>query len=88
MVGIELIFLMLAGMGLWFGFMLKAVLQFRDVSVIAEQCLQGVKAFSDPLATPPARRLGVHKKLEGTQPGQLSPADLRDVPHHMVSDST
>lgn len=31
------------------------------------------------------RRLGLHTKLGGAQPGQLAPAAQRDVPCHVVS---
>jgi len=35
--------------------------------------------------TPPARRLGVHKELEGTQLGQLTPTDQKSIPYYMMS---
>ena len=64
--GIELIFFIVASMGLRFGFVLKTVLIVQGgVLVAAEQGLHRVKAFSAPHPTPPASRLGVHKKLGG-----------------------
>lgn len=35
----------------------------------------------------PVRRLGAHKKQVGTQPGQLIPADQRDMAHHRIAGS-
>jgi len=57
--GIELIFFIVACIGLCFGFVVKTVW-----IVCAEQCLHRVKAFSASLTTPPTSRLGMHKTLE------------------------
>ena len=72
--GIELMFFIVASMGLCFGFVLEAVLiTQRDVSVTAEQPLPRAKAFSAPHPTPPARRLGGHKELAGDTAGTADP---------------
>ena len=71
--GVELIFFIVADMGLCFGFVLKTVLITRDVSVPAEQCLHRAKAFAAPHPTQPARRLGGHKKLGGDTAGTADP---------------
>jgi len=40
------------------------------------------------LLTPPASRLGMHRSWEGTQLGQLTPTDQKDIPYHMTSCSS
>ena len=52
---------------------------------MAEQCLHSVKAFSLSHSAPTARRLRVARGWERTKPGQLTPADQRDIAHHMTS---
>ena len=42
------------------------------------------QAFSVSHPTPPASRLGVHRSWDGTQTGQLTPTDQRDIPYHMT----
>lgn len=42
------------------------------------------EVFSAPCFAPPVRRLGEHRHL-GTQPGQLTPADHRNIPCLMLS---
>ena len=59
---VELFFLVVASMGLCFGFVL-------EVLVIAEQYLNRVMACSASHPTPPTSRLGVHKKLRGNTAG-------------------
>ena len=50
------------------------VLQWDNtVFAIAEQRLDRVKAFAASHTTPPARRLGVHKKLGGDTAGTADP---------------
>ena len=71
--GIELIFFTVASMGLCFGFVLETGLIIQGCLVIAEQCLHRVKAFSASHPTPPASRLGVHKKLGGDTAGTADP---------------
>jgi len=70
---------------LCFGFELEIVLIIQDVSVIAEQCLCSVQASSVPHTALPASGLGVQRSWEGTQLGQLTPPDQRDVPCCMTS---
>ena len=82
--GIELIFFMVASMGLCFGFVLKTVLIIQGYFSYSEQCLHRVKVFSASHPTPPARRLGGTRSWEGTQLGQLTPTDQRDISDHMV----
>ena len=66
--GIELIFFIVASRGLCFGFVLKTVL-------ITQRCFHHcwAKAFSASHPTPPARRLGVHKKLGRDTAGTADP---------------
>jgi len=52
---------------------------------MAEQGLHSVKTFSASHTAPPASRLGVHKSWEGTELGQLTPTDLRDIPYLMIA---
>ena len=70
--GIALIFFIVASMGLCFGFVLETVLIIQ-VFVTAEQRLHRVKAFAASHPTPPASRLGVHKKLGGDTAGTADP---------------
>ena len=71
--GIELIFSIVASIGLWFGFVLKIVLITQGCLSYAEQRLYRVKAFSAPHTTPPASRLGAHKKLGRDTAGTADP---------------
>ena len=81
--GIELIFFTVAGMGLCFGFVLKTVL-------ITQGCFLYC-SYTEPrpflLLPPPQQRAGWGgtRSWEGTQLGQLTPTDHRDIPDHMVS---
>ena len=43
------------------------------------------QAFSASQAAPPAAGLGCTRSWEGTQPGQLTLTDQRDIPHHTTS---
>ena len=83
--GIELISFIVASIGLCFGFVLETQLIIQGCLVTAQQGLHRVKAFSASHPTPPVSRVGVHKKLEGTWLGQLTPTDQRDIPHLMTS---
>lgn len=69
-------------MRLSFGFVVETVL-------ISQTCfitlLHSVKAFTVPYPTPPARRLRVHKELEGKTSRLLNATDPKDIPDHMVS---
>lgn len=80
--GFQLIFFTVSGIRLCCVFVLEME-QFphRDVS----------RAYTEPspflhLALP-VSRLGVHKVWRGTQPGQLTQNDQRDIPHHVASGS-
>jgi len=55
-----------------------------NVLVTAEQCLENGKAFSASRPTPPASRLGVHKKLGGDTARIADPTDRRDLSCHMM----
>lgn len=50
---------------------------------VNEQCLHRSKDFPAPHAVLSVMKLGVHQDL-GTQPGQLTQNDQRDVPYHMT----
>lgn len=69
---------------LCFGFVTKTVLVthrcFSYCQIVIAQH-QGLLCFS--LCTP-GSRLGVHKKCGGTQPGQLTWMDHRDILHHIT----
>ena len=74
--GIELIFFIVASMGLCFGFVLKTVLILiiqGDVFVTTEQCLHSIKPFPASHPTPPVSNLGVHKNLGGDTAGTADP---------------
>lgn len=60
----------------------KSVEDDRNVLAAAGLCLHSIKAFSICHAALQARSLGVQEKLQGTQRGQLTSADHRDVPYH------
>ena len=70
----ELIFFLVAGIVLCFGFSLRRTLITQDVLVTAEQCLHKVRAFSAPHTTPPVSRLEVHKKLGGDMARTADPS--------------
>ena len=84
--GIELIFFIVASMGQCFGFVLKTVL-------ITQRCFsycwagltqsQGLFCFSPQPTSEQAE--GGTRSWEGTQPGQLTPTDQKDIPDHMTS---
>ena len=84
--GIELIFFIGASMRICFGFVLKTVLImqrcFRYHWAVLTQS-QGLFCFSHH--TPPASRLGVHKKLGGDTARTADPTDQREIPCHMMS---
>ena len=48
-------------------------LLYRDVFVVAEQCLHRAKGFAASHTTPPVSRLGVHKELGGDTAGTADP---------------
>ena len=82
--GIELIFFIVAGMGLRFGFVLKTVLIIEVFSLLLSSAYTESRPFL--LLTPPHQWAGwgCTRSWEGTQPGQLTPTDQRDIPHHMT----
>jgi len=53
--------------------------------VIVEWCLERVRDFSAAHPSAPVTRLGCASSWEGTQLGQLTPTDQRDISHHMMS---
>lgn len=53
----------------------------RYIFVLAGHCLHRSKASSAPCATPPARRLEVHKEL-GEDTGAVTPSDKGNIPDH------
>ena len=81
-----IIFFIVASMGLCFGFVLETVLItqgcFSCCWAVPTQS-QGLFCFS----TPPHQRVGwgCTRSWEGTQLGQLTPTDQRDIPYHMTS---
>jgi len=83
--GIELIFFILAGMGLCFGFVLKTIL----ITLGCFSCFPAVLTQSGPflLLVPPHQQVGwgCTRSWEGTQLGQLTSGDQRDVPYRMTS---
>ena len=82
--GIELIFFVVAGMGLCFGFVLKTVLIIQFSLLLSS----AYTASRPPLLLTPPRHgasWGSTRSWEGTQPGQLAPTDQRDIPHHTAS---
>jgi len=72
--GTELIFFIVSHI-VQFGFVMKSV-DNRGMFLL----LHSIPAFSASHPIPPVSRLGVHKKLGGAQPGQLTPTDRRDIP--------
>jgi len=63
--GAELIFFIVAGIVMCFGYVMKTVLITHQCLAIAEQCLHSIKAFLVSHTAPPVSRLGVQKKLGG-----------------------
>lgn len=76
--GLELIFFIAAAIQQCFGFSIYNTGMFFHM---ADQHSHKVKAFL--LLTPP--HWGCTRSWERTQPGQLSPADLRDIPDCITS---
>lgn len=56
-----------------------------NVFVTVEQCWLREKAFSSSHPCHQGGCWGCTGKWEGTQQGQLTPANPRDIPHHMAS---
>lgn len=56
----------------------------RRFFVIAEQSLPRAKAFSALCPATLARTLGLHGRLGGDTAGQVTTADTRDIPEHMI----
>ena len=73
--GVELIFFIVASVGLCFGFVLETVL------ITQEQCLHHAEAFSASLARP-WQRAGWGAWEGGHAAGTAEPTDPRDSPHH------
>ena len=70
--GIKLIFFIVASMGLFFGFVLETV-DNTEMFLLLLGSAYRVKASSASHTTPPASRLGVHKKLGGDTAGTPGP---------------
>jgi len=83
--GVELIFFTVASMRLCFGFVLKTVSIIGKSSFLLSSAYTVSRPFL--LLTPPHQRVGwgCIRSWEGTQPGQLTPADQRDVPYRRMS---
>ena len=83
--GIELIFFIVASMGLCFGFVLETVLIIEMFSLLLSRAYTESRPFL--LLTPPRQRggWGCTRSWEGTQPGQLTPTDKRHIPDHRTS---
>lgn len=71
--GVEFIFFTVAAKDMYLGFVLKNVDYIGMLSLV----LSKDYTFLPP--TPPVRRLGMHKNLGGTQPGELTSRDHRDI---------
>lgn len=89
MTGIELIFFIVATMGLWFGFVLKGALitqaHFSSCWAVLTQS-EGLFCSLTHHAQL-ENRLGMHKNLGRGMLGQLTPIDWRAAPHHKTSRS-
>lgn len=70
-------------MGVCFGFVLKTSLDDMEMFPLLLSRIYQYKVVSAPHLEP-VSRLGGHKNL-GTQPGQLTPPDHRNIPCHMLS---
>ena len=79
--GIELIFCIVASMGLCFGFVLKTVLIIQGCF---RYCWAALTQSQGLFCSPPHQRAGwgCTRSWEGTQPGQLTPTAQRDIPYH------
>lgn len=71
--GVEFISFTVAGQEMCLGFVLKSVDNTGMFSLLLS------RGYTPLPPTPPVRRLGMHKKLGGAQPGELTPRDHRDV---------
>ena len=83
--GTELVFFEVACVGLCFGFMVERVLITKACLLLSSACTASRPFF----LTPPHQRVGwgCTRSWEGTQLGQLTPTDQKDVPYHMMSHS-
>ena len=74
-------------MGLRFGFVLKTVLVDNTGMFLLLLSSAYTQSRSCLLLTPPHQWVGwgCTRSWEGTQPGQLTPTDQRDIPYHMTS---
>ena len=83
--GVELIFFIVASMGLCFGFI--CVGNSVGNTGMFQLLLSSAYTASRPflLLTPPHQGVGwgCTRSWEGTQLGQLTPTDQRDIPYHM-----
>lgn len=75
-------FFTVATTGCWFGFVLQAVLIVHGVFIIAEQRIHSQGLFC---TTHQWAGRGCTRIWEATEPGQMTPSDLRDIPSHMTS---
>ena len=71
---VELIFFIVAGMGLCFGFLLETALIMQKCFQLLLSSAYSARAFSAPQPPPPARRLGVHKRWGGGTAGTAGPS--------------
>lgn len=83
MAGVELIFPIVAGLGLCFG----SVLETFDFTGVFSLLMSSAytELSSVPEFTLPVRRLRMHKELGDTQQGQLTSIDPRALPYHIAS---
>lgn len=73
--GINLIFFVMASMGPCLAFLLDTMLIIQGYLIIPEQYLHNLKDFSETSQPiPPARKLGVQKKLWGDTDGVADPS--------------
>ena len=82
--GIELIFFIVASVGLRFGFVLETALVIQACFHYCRAVLRESGPFL--LLTPPHQQVGwgCTRSWEGTQLGQLTPTAQRDIPDHMM----
>ena len=81
---IELFFLIVPGMELCFGSVLVTVLIIKGWFIYCWAVLTESRPFL--LLTPPHQGVGwgCTRSWEGTRLGQLTPADQRDIPYHIL----
>ena len=70
---------------LCFGFVIRRALITRQCSDSCWAVLAQCQGSLFPTQHPPVSRLGISKRLGGTQLGQLTPTDQKDIPCLMIS---